>query len=74
MEQLFSLDRIEGSYAVLQDENGQNTEISRALLPADAAEGDLFRPVEDGRWIFCPDETEQKKADVMKRLEALWKE
>lgn len=74
MQPIFSLDRLEGAIAVLQDENGRNLEIKRALLPSGAAEGDLFRRDEAGVWVFCPRETEQKKADVRSRLEALWKE
>lgn len=38
----YIIDRFEGEYAVLEEESGSHTDVPRALLPENAAEGDLL--------------------------------
>ena len=50
----FMIDRLEGDFALCEDETGNMRKISRFVLPADIAEGDVLRQEKGG---FCVDKT-----------------
>ena len=39
---VYIIDRFEGEYAVLEEESGAHKDVRRAILPKNAAEGDLL--------------------------------
>lgn len=49
---LYSLDRLEGAWAVLVDEEGESRNVPRTQLPENAAEGDMLR---EQAGAFVPD-------------------
>ena len=49
---LYSVDRIEGTVAVCEDENGYAHEFPLALLPGDAKEGSVLRQNEAGGFVL----------------------
>ena len=66
------IDRLEDALAMGEDENGEITPISRQKIPAEAREGDILRE-EDGSFILSPQETEDRRRDMKKRLMNLFK-
>lgn len=69
----YTIDRFEGAFAICEDEAGVMQEIERALLPPDAAEGDLLRN-EDGKFVIDAQATARRRAQIRKKLESLWEE
>ena len=67
---LYSLDRFEGEWAVLVDEEGVSRNVSRTALPEDAAEGDMLRERDGG---FTPDAAtaEARRAAVLRLQQKL---
>lgn len=65
----FSVDRIEGDLAVLEDENGVLQTVPLAQLPPDAREGAVLR-LENGVWTLDADEAARRRAEAL-RLQAL---
>ena len=67
---LYSLDRFEGEWAVLVNEDDECLNVMRTELPADAAEGDMFRRTDDG---FMPDAeaTAERRARILALQERL---
>lgn len=65
---LYSLDRFEGDWAVLVDEDGESRDVLRTQLSPEAAPGDMLQE-RDGR--FFPDEeaTAARRAEIL-RLQA----
>lgn len=68
---LIIVDRFEGDYAVLLEEN-QTREVPRQALAADIREGDAVFPDTDGIWKKDAAATEKRKAQIAKRMDALW--
>ena len=66
------IDRLEDALAMCADENGEITPISRKKIPAEAREGDILRE-EDGSFILSPQETEDRRREMKKRLMNLFK-
>ena len=66
------IDRLEDALAMCEDENGGITPISRKKIPAEAREGDILRE-EDGSFILSPQETEDRRREMKKRLMNLFK-
>ena len=66
------IDRLEDALAMCEDENGEITPISRKKIPAEAREGDILRE-EHGSFILSPQETEDRRREMKKRLMNLFK-
>ena len=66
----YVLDRIEESLGVFEDENGRHMSFP---LPEGASEGDIFR-LEDGKLIFMPKLTAERREEMKKRLSRLFAE
>ena len=66
------IDRLEDALAMCEDENGEIAPISRKKIPAEAREGDILRE-EDGSFILSPQETEDRRREMKKRLMNLFK-
>jgi hypothetical protein len=45
----YTIDRFEGAWAVLENEQAQTFQVPRAWLPADAREGDVLAATEEGQ-------------------------
>ncbi len=56
-----TVDRLEGSLAVLEREDGSTCTVSRDLLPPDTAAGDVLTE-QDGRFSPDPNETARRRA------------
>ena len=67
---LYSLDRFEGDWAVLVDEDGESRDVPRTQLPPEAEEGDMLRERNGG---FIPDEdaTAARRAEILRLQEKL---
>ena len=66
---VFSVDRIEGDLAVLEDENGDFSNVALAQLPQGTREGTVLRH-ENGVWSIDADEAARRRAEAL-RLQAL---
>lgn len=67
---LYSLDRFEGNWAVLVDEDGESRDVPRTQLPQEAAEGDMLRE-RDGVFISDEDATAARRAEILRLQEKL---
>ena len=67
---LYSLDRFEGDWAVLVDEDGESRDVLRTQLPPGAAEGDMLRE-RDGGFIPDEDATAARRAEILRLQEKL---
>lgn len=64
------LDRFEGELAVIE-ENGAQLALARALLPAQAREGDVLRREESGAYVIDEEATAARRAAITARLKRL---
>lgn len=63
----YSIDRIEGEWAVLiADETSGSVEIPANALPAEASEGSILR-CENGTYIYDAEETERRRSAFFER-------
>lgn len=67
---IYTVDRLEGAYALLEDEEGSMVRRLRSDLSPDVAEGDKLELTEEG---FClrPEQRRVAQAESRHRLEAL---
>ena len=68
---LIIVDRFEGDYAVLLEEN-QTRDVPKQALAADIREGDVVFPDTDGIWKKDTAATEKRKSQIAKKMDALW--
>jgi len=66
------VDRFEGPFAVVEGRGRQMVRIERRLLPADAREGDVLRPTDDGRYVVDEVATLRRRAEVDELTRDLW--
>lgn len=67
---LIIVDRFEGDYAVLLEEN-QTRDVPKQALAADIREGDVVFPDTDGIWKRIQRQRKKKISDS-KKMDALW--
>lgn len=67
---IYTVDRIEGDQAVLEDENRQVSDLPLAELPAGLREGDLLEQTPEG-WLLRPELRAQRLARNRALLEKL---
>ena len=67
----YTVDRIEGKYAVCEDENRKMKEIELELLPEGVKEGDVLE-FENGAWYADSLETETRAERIKSKMDALW--
>lgn len=60
----YTIDRIEGTLAVLEDEDGEFRNVPVAALPEDAREGDVLTWTEPGIWAVDAAETAARRARI----------
>lgn len=65
----YAIDRFEDEQAVLQDDSGTSLVVDKALLPSDAAQGDVLKLC-DGHYQHDREETTARR-DRIHRLEQL---
>ena len=63
----YAVDRFEGEWAVLQDDEGQSHPVERSRLPQDIRQGDVLRQTDKG-FVPDPEETARRRERV-RRLE-----
>lgn len=63
----YAIDRFEGDYAVLEDDNGNTTPVRRTALPAGARQGDVLE-WKQGQYTAAPEETRRRR-EAARRLE-----
>lgn len=66
---MYSIDRIEGDYAVLE-QDGVLTNVPLSELPEGVREGDLLVPTQDG-WAECPAAAEEHRRRIVSRRRRL---
>ena len=64
------IDRFEGSFAVVELENGEMKNIKRELVPMEAKEGDILIIGEN--ITIDHEETEKRRKDIEKLTEDMW--
>ncbi len=64
----YSLEHFEHELAVLVDDNERSRSVPRALLPAGARPGDVFRE-EGGAYLPAPEEAARRREEIL-RLQA----
>lgn len=69
----FTLDRIEGSKAVLECENGESVTLDKTALPKNIREGDVLF-FEAGSCYLDAEETERRRQKIRKQMETLFEE
>ena len=67
----YTVDRIEGCFAVLEAENGDTEDVRLTCLPKDVKEGDILK-FEDGIYTIDPIRTRQLKENLEERLNKLF--
>ena len=65
---LIIVDRFEGDYVVLLEEN-QTRDVPKQAL---AREGDVVFPDTDGIWKKDTAATDKRKSQIAKKMDALW--
>lgn len=67
----FVIDRFEGEFAVLEDENGSFQNIKKSLLSQNAKESDcvIFK---DGKYTISKEKTESLKQEIDELMEDLF--
>ena len=68
---LIIVDRFEGDYVVLLEEN-QTRDVPKQALAADIREGDVVFPDTDGILKKDTAATEKRKYQIAKKMDALW--
>ena len=69
----YTIDRIEGEYAVLEEFNTMNLiNVLKSELPCEACEGDILE-FNNGIYIILKEETVQRKESIKDRFERLRK-
>jgi hypothetical protein len=68
----YIIDRIEGTAAVCQKEDGTMVHIDIAGLPADAAEGDVLTD-DSGGLMVDKEETDKRRQRIRAKLDKLFK-
>ncbi len=63
----YSIDRFEGEFAVLQDDERNSMDVLRSLLPDNARQGDVVI-FEDEKWRIDAEETSTRR-DRVKKLQ-----
>lgn len=63
MDSVYSIDRFEGEYAVLQNMQGQSFDVLRLNIPENAKEGDMLREF-DGVYTVDEQLTQQRKQKI----------
>ncbi len=67
----YTVDRIEESFAVCEDENGKLTDIELAILPEGVREGDIIR-ITDGEAVILEEETEDRRKKLAEKRRAIF--
>ena len=67
----FTIDRFEGEFAILEDENRNIENILRSFLPIDAKEGDILIKQDNGNFIIDHIATKLRKEKMKKLLDGL---
>lgn len=65
---MLSIERIEGDFAICEDEKQKQFNIPLALLPKGAAEGDIIKPNKKGGYLIDTQEGENRRKAVSDRL------
>ena len=65
----YVLDRYEGEWAILEDEDGRMLKVARDTLPQ-ASEGEALEEA-DGQWRVDPERTERLRRQARERLARL---
>lgn len=68
--EIWSIDRLEGDWAVCIGPSGQRQDVPRSQLPSGAKEGDCLR-FSDGCWEADPGETARRREKAFRRTRNL---
>ena len=67
----FIIDRFEGDYAILEDENKNMLDILKSSLPDKVKEGDVLI-LKSNSYTIDQDETNKRKDQIQKLMNELW--
>ena len=67
----YIIDRFESDYVVLEDENGNISNISREYLPEEVKEGSIIYYV-DGKYLINTLEEEKRRNYIREKMNSLW--
>lgn len=67
------IDRLEGSFAICEQENGSFLTIPRFHLPKEAKEGDCIQFI-NNTYTINEEETKARRIRVQEKMSSLWEE
>jgi hypothetical protein len=67
----YTVDRIEGDFAILQDSNVNSRDVKLSDLPENTKEGDIFR-FENHIYVFDEERTKEVKKMVSEKFKKLF--
>lgn len=67
----YTVDRIEGCFAVCEDENGKMEKIELSVIPSNVKEGDVLIS-DGGDWKKDDDAKRETAERIKKKMDALW--
>ena len=70
----YAIDRIEENYAVCEKDGETMVNISRALLPDGAGEGNVLRRLPDGSFELDREEEERRRKAALELMDGLFDE
>ena len=70
----YAIARIEGNYAVCEKDGETMVNISRALLPDGAGEGNVLRRLPDGSFVLDREEEERRRKAALELMDGLFDE
>lgn len=73
MEEIYIVDRIEGDYIVLEDNNSNIININKNNFTEDINEGDVLIKIND-KYVLDKNKTNNRKDNISKILKNLWEE
>ncbi|MDR1410441.1 MAG: DUF3006 domain-containing protein [Oscillospiraceae bacterium] len=74
MDEILALDRIEGSIAVLETENGKYMDVPLAQLPEGTRQGSVLRRRPNGVYSLDADEEAKRRAENFALAESLFED
>lgn len=69
-----SVDRMEGSYVICEDEEKKIFAIEKSEAPDEVAEGDVLCITDEGKLIIDREETRKRKKKTLSREKKLWED
>ena len=71
--QFFCIDRLDGGYAICENDDGEAFEIELSRLPSGVREGDVLEMSDGGKIELSQEETQRRRKKIKDLEDSLWK-